>query len=202
MLEYQHATDDLRMKLGKLPDLEKMLAKIFTYSVKQKVTPISYEDISVQKMREFRTLLTSFKNLEDILCEFTKLNKMKLLKSKRLNLLLTEESETGEGGLLPNNCKHIITEFEKLIVWRPVPGSKSGADTAMPKPGLDDELDIAIAKVDAIKQRLDDYLFDLVLKFGNDERIKYTHILNRYEIEFPKEHVEGDKKPLEFEFSS
>ena len=27
MLEYQHATDDLRMKLGKLPDLEKMLAK-------------------------------------------------------------------------------------------------------------------------------------------------------------------------------
>ena len=46
MLEYQHATDDLRAKLGKLPDLEKMLAKVFTYSIKQKVTPIAYEDIS------------------------------------------------------------------------------------------------------------------------------------------------------------
>ena len=34
MLDNQAETDDLRAKLGKMQDLEKLLAKIFTYSVR------------------------------------------------------------------------------------------------------------------------------------------------------------------------
>lgn len=52
----------LRSRLAKLPDLEKLLAKIFTYSIKHSVKAIYFEDVSLQKMKEFRTLLTCFKN--------------------------------------------------------------------------------------------------------------------------------------------
>ena len=40
--------------MKKLPDIEKLLAKIYTYSVKQKVKAIFFEDVSLNKMREFR----------------------------------------------------------------------------------------------------------------------------------------------------
>ena len=54
LIAYQHETDLLRQKLSKLPDLEKLLAKIFTYSIKHSVKAIYFEDVSLQKMKEFR----------------------------------------------------------------------------------------------------------------------------------------------------
>lgn len=40
--------------MSRLPDLEKLLAKIFTYSVKHSVEAIYFEDVNLQKMREFK----------------------------------------------------------------------------------------------------------------------------------------------------
>jgi len=52
--------------------LEKLLAKIFTYSIKHKVKAVYFEDVSLQKMREFRQLLSCFskvgQTLESFLC--------------------------------------------------------------------------------------------------------------------------------------
>ena len=62
---FQSETDILRSKLSKLPDLEKLLAKIFTYSIKHSIKAIYFEDVSLQKMREFRTLLVCFKNMTE-----------------------------------------------------------------------------------------------------------------------------------------
>jgi DNA mismatch repair ATPase MutS len=61
LMSFQHETDVLRARLGKLPDLEKLLAKIFTYSIKHSVKAIYFEDVSLQKMKEFRSLLLCFK---------------------------------------------------------------------------------------------------------------------------------------------
>lgn len=61
MIRHQSATDVLRASLARLPDVEKLLAKIFTYSIKHSVKAIYFEDVSLIKMREFRTLLTVFK---------------------------------------------------------------------------------------------------------------------------------------------
>lgn len=66
-MRFQYETDKLRSKLSKLPDLEKLLAKIFTYSVKHSVDAIYFEDVSLTKMREFRLLLNCFKNLDETL---------------------------------------------------------------------------------------------------------------------------------------
>ena len=73
MISNQHETDVLRAKLSKLPDLEKLLAKIFTYSIKHSVKAIYFEDVSLQKMKEFRLLLNSFKALDSTLDSFLKL---------------------------------------------------------------------------------------------------------------------------------
>lgn len=55
----------LRARLGKLPDLEKLLAKVFTYSIKHCVKAVYFEDMSIQKMREFREVLACLKNINN-----------------------------------------------------------------------------------------------------------------------------------------
>ena len=93
LLAHQHETDELRAKLGKLPDLEKLLAKIFTYSIKHKVKAIYFEDVSLIKMKEFRTLLKVFKGIRDTLSGYLRLNETGKLRSERLKTLLTTRSE-------------------------------------------------------------------------------------------------------------
>jgi len=44
----------VRIHLKKMPDLEKLLAKIFSYSIKHSVDAIYFEDVSLIKLKEFR----------------------------------------------------------------------------------------------------------------------------------------------------
>ena len=137
LLTNQHETDELRAKLGKLPDLEKLLAKIFTYSIKHKVKAIYFEDVSLIKMKEFRSLLKCFKTIPEILSGLLRLNKAGKLRSERLKTLLTErneqdEDEEGESGLMPANIEEVINEFDKLIVWKKVAGGGNTAEIPEP----------------------------------------------------------------------
>lgn len=67
LISLQFETDQVRAKLGKMPDIEKLLAKIFTYSIKHRIKAIYFEDVSLSKMKEFRTLLKTFKRTEEII---------------------------------------------------------------------------------------------------------------------------------------
>ena len=64
LMQHQSTTDILRASLAKLPDLEKLLAKIFTYSIKHSVKAVYFEDVSLIKLKEFRQLLQVLKNVE------------------------------------------------------------------------------------------------------------------------------------------
>jgi DNA mismatch repair protein MSH6 len=55
--------------------------------------------------------------------------------------------------------------------------------------------------VDQVKAELDEYLEQVKSKF-KERRIVYSHAKDRYSIEIPEDHVKGNKKPKEFEFSS
>ena len=106
LLTHQHETDDLRHKLSKLPDVEKLLARLFTYSIKHKVKAIYFEDVSLIKMKEFRSLLKVFGGIRSTLLGLSRLNEEGKLQSERLRVLLTPKkvnAETGEneGGLMP-----------------------------------------------------------------------------------------------------
>ena len=120
LIRFQYETDSIRAKMAKLPDIEKLLAKIFTYSVKHRVKAIYFEDVSLIKLKEFRTLLKTFRSVEDILAGIAA--KRDQLKSKRLREILTLDID---GGMLPSKYLEEIDSFEKLIVWKKVPGTEA-----------------------------------------------------------------------------
>jgi len=54
LIAEENATCKVRINLKKMPDLEKLLAKIFSYSIKHSVDAIYFEDVSLIKLKEFR----------------------------------------------------------------------------------------------------------------------------------------------------
>ena len=55
--------------------------------------------------------------------------------------------------------------------------------------------------MDSVKEELDRYLDEIRSKY-KERRIVFSHAKDRYSVEIPEEHVKGNKKPKEFEFSS
>jgi DNA mismatch repair protein MSH6 len=82
LMTHQYETDVFRSKIAKLPDLEKLLAKLYTYSVKHKVKAIYFENVSLIKLREFRVILRQFKALSELVSSLA--NKKNDFKSERL----------------------------------------------------------------------------------------------------------------------
>lgn len=195
LIENQYETDVFRSKIAKIPDLEKLLAKLYTYSVKHKVKAIYFENVSLIKLREFRIILRHFKGLSELVSSLS--NKLKSFKSERLHQLLSLDRD---GGLFPSQIVQEIAEFEKMIVWK---RTQSGdEEIPEPQPGLDKAFDQRNADVDAIKARLEDILIKTRTKFKDQRRINWSHAKYRYELEIPQEYVEGKKKPEDYEFTS
>ena len=88
--------DKLQAKLRKVPDLERMLSRIYTYSQRASVKAI-YIDISViKRLDEFYTLLGVLKKLQDIITEVFDKDVLKVLRSKRPRALVQfKKIETG-----------------------------------------------------------------------------------------------------------
>lgn len=156
LIQHQSATDLLRANLAKLPDLEKLLAKIYTYSIKHSVKAVYFEDVSLIKMKEFRQLLQVLKNVEHTIESLRNLWGQNLLKSERLIALITSRAETGNG-LFPEGIKVAIAEFDQLIKWKKAAGS-STAEIPEPQVGIDENFDNANDQVNEIKAELDAYL--------------------------------------------
>ena len=51
--------DCVRAKFRKLPDIERLIGKILSYSVQNNNKVIYFEDVSLIKLKEFKTLLTA-----------------------------------------------------------------------------------------------------------------------------------------------
>jgi DNA mismatch repair protein MSH6 len=95
IMNYSYEMDLVSVKLAKLPDMEKLLAKIFTYSIKHKVKAIYFEDVSLVKMKEFRQLLKTLRSIPEVFAPM--MNRISDFKSERLKELLSNE------GMFPEN---------------------------------------------------------------------------------------------------
>ena len=127
LIEHQFELNASHLKMRSLPDLEKLLARIFAYSIKHRIKAIYFEDISLKKLTEFRTLLVAFKRTEEILG--TLMKKRGNFTSDRLRCLLTPDNESSDG-LFPSRYREALESFERVIVWKRVPGS----DAEIPEP--------------------------------------------------------------------
>lgn len=131
-----------------MPDIERMMNKLFTYSVRQNVRAIYFENISFQKLKEFKFLLRNFKEIKRLIEPLQKMMMKSSFKSERLRRLITVKYGSDSDGLLPY-LDEAINEFEMLIVWKKV----SGSDDQIPEPqrGLDSHFDETNDKVNQIK---------------------------------------------------
>ena len=148
LIDHQYETDVFRSKISKLPDLEKLLAKLYTYSIKHKVKAIYFENVSLNKLKEFRQVTKTLKGLSELISSLQ--NKKENFKSTRLQLLLTDDSD---GGLYPSDIVQVIKDFEKMIVWKKTQGGDE--EIPEPQPGLDEVFDKCNLYVDEIKQKLE-----------------------------------------------
>ena len=65
----------MRRRFSKLPDLEKLLAKMFTYSIKHRIKAIYFEDVNLKRLTEFRKILIAFKQTNEHLKELMSVKK-------------------------------------------------------------------------------------------------------------------------------
>lgn len=148
LVENQMLLDKFQAKLGKLPDIERMLSKVFTYSQKSSVKAI-YIDIAVlSRLDEFYALLNQLGSLRSYIEEVFDDVAIKKLQSRRLKALVSftqtkitekkaarkrksskasnEESKSTDDtddGIFPD-YKPILEEFHKMIQWKAVGNKK------------------------------------------------------------------------------
>lgn len=171
----------IQTNFKKLPDIERLLTRIFTYSIKSKVKAFYVDQQALQRLEEFHQLLETFRSLQKIV---SGLAEKYPIKSARLIKLLT----VGNKSLFPD-YSGILDEFDGMITWK-----KSGSQRVPePKIGQDEEFDACNFEVDQAKRTLNDYLSEVKKTTGCKEAV-YSSVSRkfRYEIELP-EAVEVDE---------
>eukprot|EP00347_Sterkiella_histriomuscorum_P017253 403350104 len=213
LVREQVVRDKLQAKFKKIPDIERLLSKIYTYSAKSTVKAI-YIDIAVlNRLDEFYSLLELISQLIEIIEDVFDKDVIKGLKSTRLRALVqfqTEEkkkqkiqqrkrknskaaqsedegtqgkNEQEEQSIFPD-YRPILKEFEDMITWKTI-GKKK-----IPEPiqGLDEEFDRANDKVERVKEKIEKHI-EVVRKELKSSSINYStgSMRFRYEIEVPEE---------------
>jgi len=211
---HSHLREGFRKGLKELPDLERLCAKVYQYSIKKNGKIIYFEDVSTLRLREFKSLLNNLVKAEALVLDFQAY--VDGFKSQRLKKLVSYSAKDSEnlnqdfqdiyisepvtsinieGGQLP--CiSGLVNELLKLIIWE-------GKDQSIPTPGfgLIKSYDQSRESKKVIEEKLSAYLKTIRKRFS-DHSIEYCHAKFRYELEIPEKHVKGTKKPEDFEFTS
>ncbi|OQR69623.1 DNA mismatch repair protein Msh6-like [Tropilaelaps mercedesae] len=169
----------IQERLRKIPDMDKMLARIHSLSLKKSDHPDSRaiiynsELFAKKKIEDFIEVLEGFKSSLSICNLFMGIDlKSSLLK----NVVKNEEN----GGHFPN-LQEALDFFEKAFDQKKA--LKEGKIT--PTAGVDAEFDAATNRVVEIKERLDEHLQQQVKYFGT--KVTYTGTgRTAYQIEVPE----------------
>ncbi|CAD8059529.1 unnamed protein product [Paramecium sonneborni] len=190
--KFRKERDLFRQSIKLFPDFERRCSRIYEYSIKTESKAVFYENLSEQRLKEFKTLTKALRLAQE---EITLFGQFQInFRSEKLKKMLTFEAD---GGLLPN-VKEQLDEFEQYIIW------EKEKDKEIPKPvtGVIESYDQSVAEVQLVEQKLDDYLLKIKKMFNkNNKDIQYVHTKFRYEIEIPDELVQKSK-PEDFEFTS
>lgn len=169
-----------------LPDIERLLSRVSTYSVQSNSSAVYFEDVSSARLKEFQELLKHLVSLQGILERLERHE----LKAEKLRFLTTAQLD---GGGVPE-LRTLCAGFEGRIVW------KDGKP--QPSPGSCQEYEDLRKPVDVILKALDVYLQEQRARFSNHPEINYAHAKVRFEIEVPKHLVDGSLKPLDYDLTS
>jgi len=191
--------EKIKFQLKKLPDFERLCGKIYSSSIKKAEGIILFEDVSIQRLQEFRKLLESFETARNLIVGMKDINwNSELLK----NVFTLEDYKkvlNNESSSIPDILP-VLQELSNFIVWEGL-----NKDVPTPRVGVDREYDKVRDEINWIGQEFEKYLQEIKARFKGHPAhyaISYVHIKERYEIEIPAELVSGSKKPEDFEISS
>lgn len=126
--------------------------------------------------------LTTFKSIDS---EELKPTRKRQVKSKKI-------SDIKEEGLFPR-INDIIQDLENMVVYR--------QGVPIPAPGINEEHDKILQRVNRVKEDLNRHLDELRNKLKIYE-MTYVSIKCKFELEIPEKLVEGKKRPKEFYLTS
>ena len=164
-----------------LPDIERILTRVYTYSVKQKVKAFYIDAQAINRLDEFHDLCETLRAIVDILKDIFHKGKKASFSSQRLRKLVnfknvvksadgdeemksqtSDNDEDEEEGIFPNYIP-ILDEFANMIEWK----SFGGKRIPEPKRGIDEEFDGFNEAVNKIKEQMQDYAKDVEKDIGS-----------------------------------
>jgi len=112
-----------------LPDVERILTRIYTYSVKTKVKAFYIDALAVTRLDEFYDLMMTLRELITMLKDIfhdksssqpSSLRLRQLVNFKRVTRVEEDEEmkeESDDDGIYPDYLP-ILDEFDNMIVWK------------------------------------------------------------------------------------
>jgi DNA mismatch repair protein MSH6 len=187
---------DIKDKLKSLPDMERLLRRIYMLGsdAKDENHPdsraILFESVTYnkRKIKDFISLLNGFKNCLDIV-ELVN-SHIHNISSKLLKKLITL---TQDGGLFPDLSEY-ISFFNKAFDHDRA--LKEGA--IFPNQGVNKEYDESLQEIEDVKNELQTYLQQQRKRLNCKNVVYWGNGRNRYQLEVP-EHIEA---PEEYELKS
>eukprot|EP00746_Dinoflagellata_sp_MGD_P012352 gnl/MRDRNA2_/MRDRNA2_126308_c0_seq1.p1 gnl/MRDRNA2_/MRDRNA2_126308_c0~~gnl/MRDRNA2_/MRDRNA2_126308_c0_seq1.p1 ORF type:complete len:676 (-),score=128.36 gnl/MRDRNA2_/MRDRNA2_126308_c0_seq1:65-1888(-) len=158
----------VREGLKTLPDIERMLTRIWTLAKQTEREAVLYQDIASKRLKDFLQLMTAFEKCIDIITIF---NRSSL--PCRLKSLVTEHKD---GGLFPN-VRELIGNFKGRLV---VTG-----DVYRPQPGVDETADKINEKIAILRDGMTKILNELKNKYPNVPLQYVMSAHTPYEVEAP-----------------
>ena len=198
LMKNEDIADYYQNAISKLPDLERMINKIYNLNNKQRMSSIQFEDIAVNRLHDFLDYLKELKKVEGIIEYFNDYKHH--FQSKRLRQLTTfkdidieefnkkrkSSKKSVTIGIFPR-INDIISDLEGMIQLQD--------KIPIPAPGINKESDIIRKKIDDVKAELNKILEHWRKYFKGETNINFVASKYRYEIEIPERLVEGNKRP-------
>ena len=192
LLNSLSATNKLQEALSKLPDLERMVSKIYNYLSGKILKAYRYRTSVFTKIHEFLELMKAFMRAREVVCQTRE--EFADCTSGRLKALLSlrQEEQEDNSKLFPNYLD-AVAKLQAMVVMKD--------DLPTPAPGYSKEIDGIFRSIDLIKAELQEHLTAIRMQLGCNA-VCYVHSKSRFELEVPEELVSGAKKPDDFVLTS
>ena len=203
---YDSLFKKIENKLRELPDLERLVSKVYQFSIKTSSKAVYFDNVSQKKLKDFVSLLNHLNNcllILELCLEFIKdENLNNTTKSHNNNDLLKNNLLSN---LIINNtnnikCTEIINYLKNIIVVQK--DKDNNILEIIPKKGTYVEYDQAKEELTSIKNLADDELSKIKVVLKTKDISFTNNRFSQFEFEVPESIVMGSKKPKDFEMTS
>ena len=144
--------------MRKLPDLERMISRIYNLTDRQRLLALHYEEFALNRLKDFMAFLPELKKVEEIMKLFEKyVPKFKSARLRKLctikdvdieafNAKKTSKIKNEDEGLFPR-ISNLVEDLEKMV-------TRTEDDVLVPAKGVCAGMDIVLEKLQKVKDKL------------------------------------------------